>query len=118
MRGNMLRLLANADVIPTSLVVFTLNMEAIRYSEKSVLARAKGRNIPENDILHSHRRENLKTYLTSNYFGDYFTPMMEVILCYETPVLIEATWRNIPDEGFLYFIVVSKYFTAKFSRDL
>jgi hypothetical protein len=28
----------------------------------SVLTRATQRNIPEDDILHSHRRENLKSY--------------------------------------------------------
>jgi hypothetical protein len=37
-------------------------MEALSSSETSVLTRAIQRNIPENDILHSHRRENLKSY--------------------------------------------------------
>jgi hypothetical protein len=31
-------------------------------SETSVLTRATPRNIPEDTILHSHRRENLKSY--------------------------------------------------------
>jgi hypothetical protein len=31
-------------------------------SETSVLTRAKQRNNPEDTILHSHRRENLKSY--------------------------------------------------------
>jgi hypothetical protein len=33
----------------------------------SVLTRTKRRNVPEDTILHSHRRENLKTYYLS-YF--------------------------------------------------
>jgi hypothetical protein len=37
-------------------------MEAIHSSETTVLTRATWRNIPENGILHSHRRENLKSY--------------------------------------------------------
>jgi hypothetical protein len=38
-------------------------MEAIRSSETSVLTRATHRHICEDDIIHSHRRENLKSYV-------------------------------------------------------
>jgi hypothetical protein len=44
-------------------------MEELRYFETSVLTRATWRNIPEDAILHSHNRENLKPYAI---FGDIF----------------------------------------------
>jgi hypothetical protein len=37
-------------------------MEAIRSSKTSVFTRATWRHIPEDGILHCHRRENLKSY--------------------------------------------------------
>jgi hypothetical protein len=40
-----------------------LKIEAIRSSETSVHTRTTQRQIPEDGILHSHRRENLKSYI-------------------------------------------------------
>jgi hypothetical protein len=44
----------------------TLKMEVLRSSVTSVHKRSTRRHIPEDGILHSHRRENLKTCIVSN----------------------------------------------------
>jgi hypothetical protein len=49
--------------IPSSLIAFAMMMEAIRSFETYVLTRATQRHIPEDDILHIHRLENLTSYI-------------------------------------------------------
>jgi hypothetical protein len=55
-------LLVSANIVPSSPILVTLMMEALSSFQTSVLTRTTQRNIPEDSILHSHRREILKSF--------------------------------------------------------
>jgi hypothetical protein len=58
----------------------TSNRRTLRRNTKSVLARATQRNNPEDTILHSHRRENLKSYMVKNSFTSVFSQIFKQIV--------------------------------------
>jgi hypothetical protein len=60
---SVLQLVVSAYVVPRSLILVTLKMDAIQSSETSVLTISTQRNIPENRILLSHIRQSLTFYV-------------------------------------------------------
>jgi hypothetical protein len=63
----MLQLLIAANVVPNSLIIFSMKLATIRSSSTSVLTRATRRHIPEDNILHSHRREHFRPCMYDLY---------------------------------------------------
>jgi hypothetical protein len=60
---SVLQLLLTFNTVLSSPILVTLMMKVIRSSETSVPSRATLRNIQEDDFIHSHRPENLKSYI-------------------------------------------------------
>jgi hypothetical protein len=59
---SVLQLLVTANVVLRILLLSTLMMETILFSEASVLTKTTRSHIPEGDTLYSHRQELLKSY--------------------------------------------------------
>jgi hypothetical protein len=55
--------LVTARCVSSSLILSTLKIKAIRFSETSVPTIATHRHIPVDGIIRSHRRENLRSDL-------------------------------------------------------
>jgi hypothetical protein len=89
-------LLVAASIVPISQILVTLMEQPLVSYETSVLTRAIRHNIQENTILHSHRRENLKSYIGTTSSPILVTRMMEELRSSGKSVLTKATRRNIP----------------------
>jgi hypothetical protein len=69
----------------------------VSFPETSVLTRTTWRNIQEDAILHSHRRENLKSYNVVLSWRILFTLMLELLRKALTkPTEYHTSYENIP----------------------
>jgi hypothetical protein len=71
-------LLVAANVIPSLLILFTLMTKAIHSSIMLGLTRVTLHHIPEDDLLHSHWQENLKSYVVFSSWLEIW--MMDKVL--------------------------------------
>jgi hypothetical protein len=87
-----------------SWISYTLKMEAIRSSETSVNKISTRRHIPEDDILHSHGRENLKSHILRILFSRSQWPSG---LRHELSLLARTleSWARIPLKAWMFVCV-------------
>jgi hypothetical protein len=64
------------------MILVTLTIQALRSSETSVPTRATLSYIPEDDIIHSHRRDNFKSYKAPTInFSWHINVLFQVAYC-------------------------------------
>jgi hypothetical protein len=88
------QLLVTVNVVLSSPILVARMMEATRSSETSILTKATRRKIQNDRLLHSHRRENLKSYIG-------FTGYTLQWRCNVSPVRYELGFY-IPEDGILH----------------
>jgi hypothetical protein len=76
--------------------------EALRSSETSVPTGATRRNVPEDAMRHSHRRENLKSHSNRYYFFETIAFESELYLSLSHPGLAFLAFPVVSDK-YLHF---------------
>jgi hypothetical protein len=90
----------------------TLKMEAIRSSETSVHTRSTKCHISEDCILHSHRCENLKSYISAVFRK--FQPFWEVLLPRRDPSpKLSVKWFSFCGNNAVFIVFDISYESSK-----